>query len=144
MSYKGKFRPSNPNKYKGDPTKVIYRSLWELKFMRWCDGNVNILKWSSEEVVIPYKSPIDNRYHRYFPDFYVKMKSSNGKIEERLIEVKPEKQVKGPAIQKKRTKKYIAEVYEFAKNQAKWEAAKSFCQDRKWNFQIITEKELGI
>ena len=119
MSYKGKFRPSNPTKYKGDPTKVIYRSLWELKFMRWCDGNVNILKWSSEEVVIPYKSPIDNRYHRYFPDFYVKMKSSTGKIEERLIEVKPEKQVKGPTIQKKRTKKYIAEVYEFAKNQAK-------------------------
>ena len=77
MSYKGKFRPSNPNKYKGDPTKVIYRSLWELKFMRWCDGNVNILKWSSEEVVIPYKSPIDNRYHRYFPDFYVKMKSGH-------------------------------------------------------------------
>ena len=103
MSYKGKFRPSNPNKYKGDPTKVIYRSLWELKFMRWCDGNVNILKWSSEEVVIPYKSPIDNRYHRYFPDFYVKMKSSTGKIEERLIEVKTVKQVKGPTIQKKRT-----------------------------------------
>jgi len=112
--------------------------------MRWCDGNVNILKWSSEEVVIPYKSPIDNRYHRYFPDFYVKMKSSTGKIEERLIEVKPQKQVKGPTIQKRRTKKYIAEVYEFAKNQAKWKAAESFCKDRKWNFQIITEKELGI
>jgi len=112
--------------------------------MRWCDGNVNILKWSSEEVVIPYKSPIDNRYHRYFPDFYVKMKSSTGKIEERLIEVKPQKQVKGPTIQKRRTKKYIAEVYEFAKNQAKWQAAESFCKDRKWNFQIITEKELGI
>jgi hypothetical protein len=112
--------------------------------MRWCDGNVNILKWSSEEVVIPYKSPIDNRFHRYFPDFYVKMKSSTGKIEERLIEVKPQKQVKGPTIQKRRTKKYIAEVYEFAKNQAKWKAAESFCKDRKWNFQIITEKELGI
>ena len=112
--------------------------------MRWCDGNVNILKWSSEEVVIPYKSPIDNRYHRYFPDFYVKMKSSTGKIEERLIEVKPQKQVKGPTIQKRRTKKYIAEVYEFAKNQANWKAAESFCKDRKWNFQIITEKELGI
>ena len=112
--------------------------------MRWCDGNVNILKWSSEEVVIPYKSPVDNRYHRYFPDFYVKMKSSTGKIEERLIEVKPQKQVKGPTIQKRRTKKYVAEVYEFAKNQAKWKAAESFCKDRKWNFQIITEKELGI
>ena len=112
--------------------------------MRWCDGNVNILKWSSEEVVIPYKSPIDNRYHRYFPDFYVKMKNSTGKIEERLIEVKPQKQVKGPTIQKRRTKKYVAEVYEFAKNQAKWKAAESFCKDRKWNFQIITEKELGI
>jgi len=112
--------------------------------MRWCDGNVNIIKWSSEEVVIPYKSPIDNRIHRYFPDFYVKMRNSTGKIEERLIEVKPQKQVKGPTIQKRRTKKYVAEVYEFAKNQAKWQAAESFCKDRKWNFQIITEKELGI
>ena len=144
MSYKGKFRPSNPTKYKGDPTKVIYRSLWELKFMRWCDANANIMKWSSEEIIIPYKSPIDNRVHRYFPDFYVKMKSSTGKIEERLVEVKPQKQVKGPTVQKRRTKKYIAEEYEYTKNQAKWEAAESFCKDRKGKWQIITEKELVI
>jgi len=144
MSYKGKFRPSNPKKYKGDPTNVIYRSLWELKFMKWCDSNTNVIKWSSEEVIIPYKSPIDNRLHRYFPDFYVKYRNAIGKLEERLVEVKPAKQVKGPAIQKRRTKKYISEVVEFAKNQAKWQAAESFCKDRKWKFQVITEKELGI
>ena len=112
--------------------------------MKWCDSNTNVIKWSSEEVIIPYKSPIDNRLHRYFPDFYVKYRNAIGKLEERLVEVKPAKQVKGPAIQKRRTKKYISEVVEFAKNQAKWQAAESFCKDRKWKFQVITEKELGI
>ena len=88
MSYKGKFRPSNPSKYKGDPTNIIYRSLWELKFMNYCDKNENILKWSSEELWIPYKSPVDNRYHKYFPDFYIKYKNTSGKIVESLIEIK--------------------------------------------------------
>lgn len=144
MSYKGKFRPSHPKKYKGDPTNIIYRSLWELKFMRYCDTNQRILKWSSEEIVIPYKSPIDNKYHRYFPDFYIKYVTSNGQVKESLIEIKPAKQVREPRKQKKRTKQYVAEVYEYAKNQAKWEAAKNFCDDRLWEFQIFTEKELGI
>jgi|TARA_B100000287_G_C20373989_1_gene678843 hypothetical protein len=144
MSYKGKFRPSHPKKYKGDPTNIIYRSLWELKFMRYCDTNQRVLKWSSEEIVIPYKSPIDNKYHRYFPDFYIKYVTSNGQVKESLIEIKPAKQVREPRKQKKRTKQYVAEVYEYAKNQAKWEAAKNFCDDRLWEFQIFTEKELGI
>ena len=144
MSYKGKFRPSHPKKYKGDPTNIIYRSLWELKFMRYCDTNQRVLKWSSEEIVIPYKSPIDNKYHRYFPDFYIKYVTSNGQVKESLIEIKPAKQVREPRKQKKRTKQYVAEVYEYAKNQAKWEAAKNFCDDRLWEFQIFTGKELGI
>lgn len=144
MSYKGKFSPSHPRKYKGDPTKIIYRSLWELKFMRYCDMNERVLKWSSEEIVIPYKSPIDNKYHRYFPDFYIKYADRNGKVKESLIEIKPAKQVREPKKQKARTKKYVAEVYEYAKNQAKWKAAKDYCDDRLWEFQIFTEKELGI
>jgi len=144
MSYKGKFRPSKPKKYKGDPTNIVYRSLWELKFMRYCDSNTNIVKWSSEEIVIPYRSPIDNRFHRYFPDFYLKYKDNTGKIIEKVVEIKPAKQVQEPKVQKRKTKKYVTEVVNYAKNQAKWMAAEEFCKDRKWTFQILTEKELGV
>ena len=144
MSYKGKFRPSKPKKYKGDPTNIVYRSLWELKFMRYCDSNTNIVKWSSEEIVIPYRSPIDNRFHRYFPDFYLKYKDNTGKMIEKVVEIKPAKQVQEPKIQKRKTKKYVTEVVNYAKNQAKWMAAEEFCKDRKWKFQILTEKELGV
>ena len=89
MAYKGKFRPSVPKKYKGDYTNIIYRSLWELKFMKYCDSNKNILEWGSEEFFIPYLSPIDNRAHRYFPDFYIKVRESNGQIKKYVIEIKP-------------------------------------------------------
>ena len=96
MTYKGRFIPTKPNKYKGDARNIIYRSLWELKFMKWCDKNVNIMEWSSEEFFIPYRSPLDNRIHRYFPDFYMKVKESNGKVEKYVIEVKPKRQCSPP------------------------------------------------
>ena len=144
MSYKGKYYPSFPRKYKGDPTNIIYRSLWERKFMVYCDKNQNILEWASEEIAIPYRSPIDNRVHRYFPDFYMKVKEFNGKIKRYVIEVKPAKQTKPPAKPKRQTKGYIREAYEYAKNQAKWKVAREFCADRQWEFKVVTEKELGI
>jgi len=144
MSYKGKYYPSFPRKYKGDPTNIIYRSLWERKFMVYCDKNQNILEWASEEIAIPYRSPIDNRVHRYFPDFYMKVKEMNGRIKRYVIEVKPAKQTKPPAKPKRQTKGYIREAYEYAKNQAKWKMAREFCADRQWEFKVVTEKELGI
>ena len=144
MAYKGKYYPSFPRKYKGDPTNIIYRSLWERKFMVYCDKNQNILEWSSEEIAIPYRSPIDNRVHRYFPDFYMKVKETNGKIKNYVIEVKPAKQTKPPAKPKRQTKGYIREAYEYARNQAKWKMAKEYCADRQWEFKVVTEKELGI
>ena len=144
MSYKGKFRPKNRKKYKGNSSDITYRSLWELKFMNYCDSNESIITWSSEEIIIPYRSPIDNKSHRYFPDFYIKYKDSKGKILEKVIEVKPAKEVKEPKIQKTRTKKYVTEVMKYAVNHAKWEAAEDFCKDRRWKFQILTEKELGV
>ena len=144
MSYNGKFRPRHPKKYKGDPTNIIYRSLWERKFMVYCDKNQNILEWASEEIAIPYRSPIDNRVHRYFPDFYMKVKETNGKIKNYVIEVKPAKQTKPPAKPKRQTKGYIREAYEYARNQAKWKMAKEYCADRQWEFKVVTEKELGI
>ena len=144
MSYKGKYYPSFPRKYKGDPTNIVYRSLWERKFMVYCDKNQNILEWASEEIAIPYRSPIDNRVHRYFPDFYMKVKETNGNIKNYVIEVKPAKQTKPPKKPKRQTKGYIREAYEYAKNQAKWKMAKEFCADRQWEFKVVTEKELGI
>jgi hypothetical protein len=144
MSYKGKFQPSYPKKYKGDPTNIIYRSLWERKFMMYCDLNENIIEWGSEEIALPYRSPLDNRVHRYFPDFYIKVKENNGVIKRYLIEIKPKKQTIEPKVQKRKTKSYIYEVTEYAKNMAKWKAAEEFCKDRMWEFKVLTEDELGI
>ena len=144
MSYKGKFQPSYPKKYKGDPTNIIYRSLWERKFMMYCDLNENIIEWGSEEIALPYRSPLDNKIHRYFPDFYIKVKENNGSLKRYLIEIKPKKQTVEPKVQKRKTKSYIYEVTEYAKNQAKWRAAEEFCKDRMWEFKVLTEDELGI
>lgn len=144
MAYKGKYQPSFPEKYKGNPTNIVYRSLWERKFMVYCDKNENVLEWGSEEIALPYRSPVDGRIHRYFPDFYIKVKESNGNIKKYLIEVKPKKQTVKPKTPKRQTKGYIREVYEYAKNMAKWESAKEFCKDRNWEFKVLTEDELGI
>ena len=144
MSYKGKYYPSYPRKYKGDPTNIIYRSLWERKFMVYCDKNESILECASDEIAIPYRSPIDNRVHRYFPDFYMKVKERGGKVKRYVIEVKPAKQTKPPVKPKRQTKGYIRDAYEYAKNQAKWKMAREFCADRQWEFKVVTEKELGI
>ena len=144
MSYKGKYRPNNPLKYRGDYRNIIYRSLWELKFMKYCDSNQNILEWGSEEFWLPYRSPLDNRVHRYFPDFYIKVRETTGKINKMVIEVKPKKQCMEPKRPKKKTRGYIYEVREYARNQAKWKAAKSYCLDRGYEFKILTENELGI
>jgi len=143
-SYKGKYYPTHPEKYKGDPTGIVYRSLWERKFMVYCDKNTNVLEWASEEIVIPYRSPVDNKVHRYFPDFYMKVKETGGQVKRYIIEVKPLKQTTPPKKPKTQTKAYIREAYEYAKNQAKWKVAREYCEDRMWEFKVVTEKELGI
>lgn len=144
MSYKGKYQPSFPEKYRGNPSNIIYRSLWERKFMKYCDLNENILEWGSEEIALPYRSPLDGKIHKYFPDFYIKVKEKTGRIKKYIIEIKPKKQTIEPTPQKRKTKGYIFEVTEWVKNQEKWKAAKEFCEDRQWEFKIFTEDELGI
>ena len=144
MAYKGKYYPSFPRKYKGDPTNIIYRSLWERKFMVYCDKNAKILEWGSEEIALPYISPHDSRVHRYFPDFYIKVQENTGKIKRYLIEVTPLKQTTKPKKPKRQTKGYIREAFEYARNEAKWKAAREYCADRMWEFKVITEKELDI
>jgi hypothetical protein len=147
MSYKGKYKPINPSKYKGDPTNIVYRSLWERKLMKLLDSNPNVLEWSSEEIIVPYKSPIDGRWHRYFPDFVIRQKETDGSIKVKMIEIKPMKEVQGPTPimeGSKQTRRYITEVAKYAINSHKWAAARQFCADRKWEFVILTEKELGV
>jgi len=143
-SIKSIFKPSHPRKYKGDARNIICRSSWERRFCNWCDINESILEWGSEEFWIPYLSPIDNRTHRYFPDFIIKVKESTGDIKTYVIEVKPKRQTKPPIKKKRVSKSYIYEMKTYSVNQAKWKAADEWCKDRKIEFKIITENELGI
>jgi len=142
--HQGKFHPQNPQKYKGDVNNIIYRSSWELKFMQWCDRNENILEYGSEEFWIPYLSPADNRIHRYFPDFIIKIKENSGKTKTYVVEVKPQRQTMPPKQKSRVTKSYLYEVQTYAVNQAKWKAADEWCKDHLLEFKVITEDELGI
>ena len=144
MAYSGKFRPRNPKKYRGDSSKIVYRSSWEARCMNYFDLNDNILWWASEEVIVPYRDPVTNKARRYFPDFIIKIKQRTGSIETIMIEVKPQYQKDPPKTQARNTKKYIKEVYTYTVNQMKWRAASEYCLDRKWKFMVLTEKDLGI
>jgi hypothetical protein len=151
MSYKGRFRPKHPEKYKGDPTKIIYRSLWELKIFRYLDDHPDVIWWASEEYVVPYLSPIDSKMHRYFPDVVLHKKTPSGTVETIMIEIKPKSQTKPPDIKKKNatptgriSRRYIKEVKTYGINEAKWAAAERYCRERGWKFQIFTEDHLGI
>jgi len=144
MAYSGKFSLKNTNKYLGDPTNIWYRSLWERRVMVHLDENPNVLEWSNEEIIIPYLSPVDGRWHRYFPDFFIRVKNKEGLVEGFILEVKPEKQSIPPQKRSKITKAYIQEVVTFGINEAKWKAADEYCRDRNWKFKVITEKDLGI
>jgi hypothetical protein len=143
MSYKGRFIPQNPSKYNGDATNIIWRSTWEQRVMKWLDLSENVVWWSSEELPIKYFNPIDNKIHRYFPDFIVKIKKKDGLVMTYVIEVKPEYQTKQP-VRKRKTQKFINESVTYIVNQSKWKAATEFCKDHGWEFKILTEKDLGI
>ena len=145
MSYKGRYTPQNPRKYRGNHSNIIYRSLWELKFMKYCDRSASIIEWGSEEIIIPYISPWDNRVHRYFPDFYIKVRQADGKVKKMIIEVKPKKQCKPPTTTPKRkTQRWFSEIKTWSINEAKWKAAVPWCEDKGMEFKILTEDDLGI
>ena len=144
MYHKRKYQPIYPEKYEGDPTSIIMRSSWETRFALWCDRNPAVVKWSSEETVIPYRCHTDNRLHRYFVDFRIKLKQTDGTIKTYIVEIKPHAQTKPPEYPGKKTRRFITESMTFIKNQSKWKAAEEWCKDRGYEFKIITEKELGI
>ena len=144
MTYKGRYFPTNPKKYRGNPNQIIYRSLWERKVMVYCDKNDAIIEWGSEEVIVPYLSPMDGRIHRYFPDFYMKVRQADGSTKKFIIEVKPKSQCKQPVKNpKRRTTQWFNEVKTFAINQAKWKSAREFCEDKGMEFKIFTEDHIN-
>lgn len=141
MAYSGRYNIENKKKYKGDPNNIIYRSLWERDTFKWCDMSPKVKEWSSEEIIVPYFYDVDKKYHRYFPDLKIVMENKTI-----LVEIKPYKETH-PPTGKRKTKKYITEGLTYVKNMNKWEAANKYCKDRKWEFQIWTEKtlqEMGI
>ena len=138
MAYNGRFTPTNPQKYVGDHKNIIYRSSWECRVMNWLDKNPDIISWASEELTIPYISPKDGRWHRYFPDFLVKVRTKDGKLKTMMLEVKPKKQTQHPIPQRRVTQKYITEVATWGINMSKWKAAIEYCADRKWQFVVMT------
>lgn len=142
--YQGYFQPKNPDKYVGNKEQIIFRSLWELNVMKYLDEHSDVIQWSSEELIIPYISPIDGKPHRYFPDFIVKLRNRSGIIETIVMEVKPFHQTQPPDISKKRSKRLMEEMKVFAINQAKFEAAKSYCDKIGWRFEIVTENDLKL
>ena len=143
MSYRGKYTIKKPEKYAGDASNVVFRSLWERNAFRWCENNPNVKLWNSEGVVVPYKCSVDNKLHRYFVDLLIEM--DNKKVF--LVEIKPKSQTMPPKKKSRKTKRYINEVVTFSKNQDKWNAADKFAKHNGWQFQVWTEetlKNLGI
>jgi len=136
--------PRYPEKYEGNPTTIIARSSWEIRFANWCDMNSSVVKWSSEETVVPYRCGTDNKLHRYFLDFKIQVRNKDGLIKTYLVEIKPDGQTKPPIYKGRQTKAYINESMTYIKNQSKWEAATRYAKDRGWQFMILTEKHLGI
>ena len=142
---KGRFRPKNPDKYKGNPMRIEYRSSWELAMMRYLDSRDEVVWWQSEEKRIPYYDPVAKRNRGYYPDFIVHYRRKDGICVTEVVEVKPERQVKGPpAHPKRRTKTWMNEALTYTTNTAKWKAAETWCEDRGYNFRIITEHDLGL
>jgi len=144
MYHKRRYKPIFPEKYEGDPTNIVMRSSWETKFALWCDKNPSVVKWSSEETIIPYRCQTDNKIHRYFVDFRIKVKQTDGTLKTYIIEIKPDAQTRPPEFPGKKTRKFMTEAFTFIKNQSKWKAAEQWCLDRGYEFKILTERELNI
>lgn len=142
--HQGRYVPENPEKYVGNRNDIIYRSSWEKRFFVWADLNPSVVKWNSEEVVIPYICATDNRAHKYHVDAFIMIKSADGRIGKFLVEIKPEAQTVAPKFPGKQTRRFLTEMNTYMKNQSKWEAAKRWAKDRGMDFIVITERHLGI
>ena len=138
----GEFIPKNSVKYKGR-YPIIVRSTWERMFSQWLDMNPSVIEWSSESHVVNYYDPVQMKRRRYYPDYYMKVTTRDGGFRKYLVEIKPYRETLPPKKtkgQSKKTKLYQESTY--LTNQAKWEAAKRYCQKMGLEWKIITEKEM--
>ena len=142
--HQGKYRPKFPQKYLGNPTNIVYRSSWEKYFLQWCDLTPYVVRYGSEELIIPYISPIDGKVHRYYIDFVILVKQPNGTVKKFAVEIKPYSQTKKPRINSRNilseSTKYKVNTY--LVNEAKWMYAREYCKKLNMEFLILTEKEL--
>ena len=139
--YSGIYKPLNPQKYKGNVNNIIYRSSWEKRFMMYCDKNRSVLEWGSEEIAISYRS-VDNRPHRYYPDFYMKVRKSDGSYQKFIVEIKPKKQTRKPKAPLRITRTYKNALITYERNRRKWSTAYAWCHKRNMKFLILTEDHL--
>ena len=144
MPYKTKFIPKNTLKYIGDYTNIVCRFLWERRFCKYLDSNKNVVRWNSEGLIIPYYSTVDKKRHRYYPDFFVELKMPSGDIKTMVIEIKPEKQTKKPNKGRKNNSTYLRECMTYETNQSKWKYAEKYCNERGWEFKVLTEKDINV
>jgi len=132
----GKFTLKNPDKYVGNKTPT-YRSSWEFAFMKFCDEHPSVNKWASEAIRIPYRNPLSGKQTIYVPDFFIAYSDAKGKQRVELIEVKPENQTVKEKLGRSRHNQAHWIV-----NQAKWEAANSYCKQKGIRFRIVTEQDI--
>lgn len=140
--HQGKYSPKNPKKYKGDPTNIFWRSSWERNVLLWLDNHPACIEFSSEETIVPYYSPVDEKMHRYFVDFTATFKYPDNSVKKFLIEVKPKAQTVPPTRGKKKEKTFLTEAVTWTVNEAKWKAAKKYAAERGMFFMILTEDEI--
>jgi len=133
---KGRFIPKHPEKYLGNVKAIIFRSSWEVTFLKWLDMHPSVIQWASEEISIPYKSPVDNLVHRYYPDFLVIYRDNTGQIKKEIVEIKPYKET---VVTPKSSPQDRVTI---AVNHAKWEAAARFAQSQGMSFRVITERSM--
>jgi len=138
MTSYGRFIPRFPEKYMGDPNKIFFRSSWEITAMKYWDSRPDVLRWNSEEIVIPYLSPKDNKIHEYYPDFYVEYLDKDKILQKCIFEVKPLHQ----SDQKFARSKYSKDALDI--NNAKWASASLYCASRGLQFKTITERSLFL
>ena len=139
MSYHGKYKVVNPQKYSGvDVNNIKYKSLLERRFMKFLDLSGNVQNWCYEGIIVPYVCGTDNKLHRYFPDFLV-LFTDGRRV---LVEIKPQSECSAPKKRKRKTRRYLTECFTYCKNMSKWAAAEHFCKKRGWEFKIVTDAQL--
>lgn len=141
----GYYKPHRTEKYVGQ-LPIIYRSSWERKFMIWCDTNQLVLSWSSEPVEIPYWSSFHKKQRTYNPDFYIKVLKEDGTIDQLIVEIKPEAQIRKPeppaVNSRKAVQNYQFLAEQYVTNRDKYLAAQQYATERNCRFVIMTEKTL--